>query len=148
MFCRSPPVCARPSRLTSADKRNQLGLLEVRYKGWSLRCWKLVSLVLLIATGCASHPGAPVLVDCLTLWVSNLMHAELDIEAEAAKLTNVLLAIKIPIILVSNEVGLGIVPENAMARRFRDEAGRLHQAIAGVAKSVYFVAAGLPLKMK
>jgi adenosylcobinamide kinase / adenosylcobinamide-phosphate guanylyltransferase len=89
-----------------------------------------------------------ILVDCLTLWLTNLMMAESDIEAEVARLTNTLSNLKGTIILVSNEVGLGIVPENRMAREFRDHAGRLHQAVATAAAKVYFVAAGLPLKMK
>ena len=89
-----------------------------------------------------------VLVDCLTLWLTNLMMAERDIEAETAELVAVLPRLKGAVVLVSNEVGLGIVPENRMARDFRDHAGRLHQAVAGAAAAVYFVAAGLPLKMK
>lgn len=89
-----------------------------------------------------------VLVDCLTLWLTNLMMAERDIEAETAELVAVLPRLKGPVVFVSNEVGLGIVPENRMAREFRDHAGRLHQAVAGAAATVYFVAAGLPLKMK
>ncbi|EJN03956.1 bifunctional adenosylcobinamide kinase/adenosylcobinamide-phosphate guanylyltransferase [Phyllobacterium sp. YR531] len=89
-----------------------------------------------------------ILVDCLTLWLTNLMMAERDIDAEAKRLTNILGHFEGAVILVSNEVGLGIVPENRMAREFRDHAGRLHQAVAAVAAKVYFVAAGLPLKMK
>lgn len=89
-----------------------------------------------------------ILVDCLTLWLTNLMMAERDIDAEVARLVNTLNRLSGAVILVSNEVGLGIVPENRMAREFRDHAGRLHQAVATVAAKVYFVAAGLPLKMK
>ncbi|MEP7454814.1 bifunctional adenosylcobinamide kinase/adenosylcobinamide-phosphate guanylyltransferase [Phyllobacterium sp. SB3] len=89
-----------------------------------------------------------VLVDCLTLWLTNLMIAERDIDIEVARLTNMLSNLSGAVILVSNEVGLGIVPENRMAREFRDHAGRLHQAVATAAATVYFVAAGLPLKMK
>jgi adenosylcobinamide kinase/adenosylcobinamide-phosphate guanylyltransferase len=90
-----------------------------------------------------------ILVDCLTLWVTNLMMEEgRDVDAEGAALAAVLDDIKATVIFVSNEVGLGIVPENKMARAFRDHAGRLHQAIAAEAAEVYFVAAGLPLKMK
>ena len=93
-------------------------------------------------------PGRAVLVDCLTLWVTNLMMAEADIAARAESLCAALRDIESPVVLVSNEVGLGIVPDNAMARDFRDHAGRLHQDIAALANSVYFIAAGLPLKMK
>ncbi len=89
-----------------------------------------------------------ILVDRLTLWLTNLMMAERDIDAEITRLTNTLSHLAGAIVLVSNEVGLGIVPENRMAREFRDHAGRLHQAVAAAAAKVYFVAAGLPLKMK
>lgn len=89
-----------------------------------------------------------VLVDCLTLWVTNLMLEERDIEAEFASLTEAIAAAPGRLVFVSNEVGLGIVPENRMAREFRDHAGRLHQQVAALVPEVYFVAAGLPLKMK
>jgi adenosylcobinamide kinase/adenosylcobinamide-phosphate guanylyltransferase len=89
-----------------------------------------------------------VLVDCLTLWITNLMMAERDMAAEFAALAAFLPKARARLVLVSNEVGLGIVPENRMARDFRDHAGRLHQMIAAAAAEVYFVAAGLPLKMK
>lgn len=92
--------------------------------------------------------GTAVLVDCLTLWVTNLMMAERDVMAETARLAASLPHLKGAVVCVSNEVGLGIVPENRMARDFRDHAGRLHQVVAGAAATVYFVAAGLPLKMK
>lgn len=94
-------------------------------------------------------PERVILVDCLTLWVTNLMMEEgRDVDAEGAALAASLTDIKATVIFVSNEVGLGIVPENKMARAFRDHAGRLHQAIAAEAAEVYFIAAGLPLKMK
>jgi adenosylcobinamide kinase/adenosylcobinamide-phosphate guanylyltransferase len=89
-----------------------------------------------------------ILVDCLTLWVTNLMMDERDMAGEFAALAEHTEQAAARLILVSNEVGLGIVPENRMARDFRDHAGRLHQLIAGKAREVYFVAAGLPLKMK
>lgn len=92
--------------------------------------------------------GSPVLVDCLTLWLSNLMHGEHDLPQTFQRLVTCAYALKRPTVFVSNEVGLGIVPDNALARRFRDEAGRLHQAIAETSVAVYFIAAGLPLKMK
>jgi adenosylcobinamide kinase/adenosylcobinamide-phosphate guanylyltransferase len=92
--------------------------------------------------------GAVVLVDCLTLWLTNLMLEERDVAAESAQLAAALPDFRSTLLFVSNEVGLGIVPDNAMARAFRDHAGRLHQLIAGQAREVYFVAAGLPLKMK
>ena len=89
-----------------------------------------------------------VLVDCLTLWVTNLMMEERVMADEFARLAAHVSRARANLVLVSNEVGLGIVPENRMAREFRDHAGRLHQSIAARARQVYFVAAGLPLKMK
>ncbi|MBZ5758394.1 MULTISPECIES: bifunctional adenosylcobinamide kinase/adenosylcobinamide-phosphate guanylyltransferase [Rhizobium] len=98
--------------------------------------------------GAIDAPGRAVLVDCLTLWVTNLMMEERDMAAAFASLCKFLPGAKARLVFVSNEVGLGIVPENRMARDFRDHAGRLHQMIAAEATDVYFVAAGLPLKMK
>ncbi|WP_273784550.1 bifunctional adenosylcobinamide kinase/adenosylcobinamide-phosphate guanylyltransferase [Brucella intermedia] len=89
-----------------------------------------------------------VLVDCLTLWLTNLMMAERDVAAETAGLVAMLPNLAGPVVFVSNEVGFGIVPENRMAREFRDHAGFLHQAVAAVTDEVYLIAAGLPLKMK
>lgn len=93
-------------------------------------------------------PGRAVLVDCLTLWITNLMMENRDIDAEGDSLVQALGSVSGQLVLVSNEVGLGIVPDNRMAREFRDHSGRLHQKIAAVADEVFFVAAGLPLKMK
>ena len=95
-----------------------------------------------------SRPGAALLVDCLTLWLSNLMEAGRDIAAETQRLVACLGRLEGRTVLVSNEVGLGIVPENAAARAFRDHAGRLNQAVAQAAGRVVFVAAGLPLTLK
>jgi adenosylcobinamide kinase/adenosylcobinamide-phosphate guanylyltransferase len=93
-------------------------------------------------------PGRPVLVDCLTLWVSNLLAANRDVGAAMQDLLAALSESRGSVVLVSNEVGLGIVPDNALARTFRDHVGRLHQAIAAIADRVVFVAAGLPLVLK
>lgn len=90
----------------------------------------------------------PVLVDCLTLWLSNLMAAKRDPEAEGERLLIGLAGLGVPAVLVANEVGLGIVPENALARAFRDAAGRLNQRAAQAADRVVFVAAGLPMILK
>ncbi|ARO30572.1 bifunctional adenosylcobinamide kinase/adenosylcobinamide-phosphate guanylyltransferase [Rhizobium sp. NXC14] len=98
--------------------------------------------------GAIDGEGRIVLVDCLTLWVTNLMMAEREMAVEFAALADFLPGAKAQLVFVSNEVGLGIVPDNRMARDFRDHAGRLHQTIAAKADEVYFIAAGLPLKMK
>ena len=96
----------------------------------------------------ATDGGGARLVDCLTLWLSNLMHAEHDWSKETTKLAESLRAQKSPVVLVSNEVGLGIVPDNALARRFRDAAGMMNQMIAAAADEVEFVVAGLPMRVK
>jgi adenosylcobinamide kinase / adenosylcobinamide-phosphate guanylyltransferase len=93
-------------------------------------------------------PGRVLLVDCLTLWTSNLMFAERDLDAETEALATAVAQAPGPVILVANEVGLGIVPDNALARRFRDAAGRINQAIAAAADEVQFIAAGLPMRLK
>jgi adenosyl cobinamide kinase/adenosyl cobinamide phosphate guanylyltransferase len=91
---------------------------------------------------------APVLVDCLTLWLSNLMLAEADIDAETAHLEQALAAATTPVVLVANEVGSGIVPEYPLGRRFRDLQGILNQRIAAPADRVVLVVAGIPLAIK
>lgn len=95
-----------------------------------------------------TNGGGARLVDCLTLWLSNLMHAERNWEKEAGALAKTLGRQKSPVVLVANEVGLGIVPDNALARQFRDAAGILNQRIAEVADEVEFVVAGLPMRVK
>ncbi len=90
----------------------------------------------------------PVLVDCLTLWLGNLMGAGRDVAAERLRLTRALPCLAGPVVLVANEVGLGIVPDNPLARRFRDHAGRLNQEVAAIADHVVFLAAGLAMVLK
>ncbi|MBR0932351.1 bifunctional adenosylcobinamide kinase/adenosylcobinamide-phosphate guanylyltransferase [Bradyrhizobium jicamae] len=92
--------------------------------------------------------GGARLVDCLTLWLSNLLHAGLDWSKQTDGLVETLARQRSPVILVTNEVGLGIVPDNALARIFRDAAGLINQQIAGVADEVEFIVSGLPMKLK
>jgi adenosylcobinamide kinase/adenosylcobinamide-phosphate guanylyltransferase len=101
-------------------------------------------------TGALAGRGAGdvVVVDCLTLWLSNLMLDDQDVAGAAAELVAVAGRFEGVLWLVSNEVGFGIVPDNALARRFRDEAGRLHQALAQAADAVTLVVAGLTLRLK
>jgi adenosylcobinamide kinase/adenosylcobinamide-phosphate guanylyltransferase len=93
-------------------------------------------------------PARPVLVDCLTLWLSNLLLAERDLEAEGERLAAALAQRAGPVVLVSNEVGWGIVPETPLGRRFRDAQGRLNQRMAAVADRVVLVVAGIPVAIK
>lgn len=92
--------------------------------------------------------GEPVLVDCLTLWLTNVMLDDRDVQAECERLTTVLSKPRGRWVVVSNEVGLGIVPDNALARRFRDDAGRLNQMVAACADKVVFMVSGLPMAVK
>ncbi|WP_426413032.1 bifunctional adenosylcobinamide kinase/adenosylcobinamide-phosphate guanylyltransferase [Bradyrhizobium ganzhouense] len=102
----------------------------------------------LVSALVATDGGGARLVDCLTLWLSNLMHAERDWEREVTELAAALPRLRSPVVFVTNEVGLGIVPDNALARSFRDAAGIMNQTIAAAADEVEFVVAGLPMKLK
>lgn len=92
--------------------------------------------------------GTVVLVDCLTLWTSNLLLAKHDMGNAIEELVSAITHAQGDLILVSNEVGLGIVPDNALARAFRDAAGTMNQAVARQATEVQFIAAGLPIRLK
>ncbi|MER8824665.1 bifunctional adenosylcobinamide kinase/adenosylcobinamide-phosphate guanylyltransferase [Mesorhizobium sp. M0991] len=111
--------------------------------------WTTIDAPLDLAGAIEALPdGQPVLIDCLTLWLTNHMLAEHDVEAECRRLADVLSRPRGPWFVVSNEVGQGIVPDNALARRFRDAAGRLNQDVASVADIVLLMVAGLPLRVK
>ena len=112
--------------------------------------WHTVEAPLDLAAAIVAHaaPDRPVLVDCLTLWLSNLLGARRIVEHESETLCAVLRDVMGPVVLVANEVGLGLVPETPLGRRFRDAAGRLNQDVAALADRVVFVAAGLPLPLK
>jgi adenosylcobinamide kinase/adenosylcobinamide-phosphate guanylyltransferase len=89
-----------------------------------------------------------VLVDCLTLWLSNLMHTGANIDVQVAELAETARGLPGLRVFVSNEVGLGLVPDTPLGRRFRDAQGRLNQTMAAIADHVVFMAAGLPLVLK
>jgi adenosylcobinamide kinase/adenosylcobinamide-phosphate guanylyltransferase len=110
--------------------------------------WTTVEVPRELATTLAAHAGAPILVDCLTLWLSNLMMADARIDAELDRLEQALGRATAPVVMVANEVGSGIVPDNALARRFRDLQGALNQRIAARADNVVLLVAGLPLIVK
>jgi len=96
----------------------------------------------------AQEPGRPILVDCLTLWLSNLMGARDPIEIEVERLLSALSGLASPVVFIANEVGLGIVPDTPLGRAFRDHAGILNQRLAKLCQRVVFIAAGLPLVLK
>ncbi|MHA6720243.1 bifunctional adenosylcobinamide kinase/adenosylcobinamide-phosphate guanylyltransferase [Sphingomonas sp. RS6] len=112
--------------------------------------WSTVEAPRTLADAIEAQSGAAdiVLVDCLTLWLSNILLADEDVEAAGGRLCEAIGRFDRQLILVSNEVGQGIVPDNALARRFSDAAGRLHQQVAQAAHEVQLIAAGLPLRLK
>lgn len=106
-----------------------------------------VNIAAAIINAPETHPV--IVVDCLTLWLSNLMGLSIaDMKKWVDGLVDALSSAKTPVIMVSNETGLGLVPGTTLARQFRDEAGRLHQALSEKCASVFFMIAGLALKLK
>jgi Adenosyl cobinamide kinase/adenosyl cobinamide phosphate guanylyltransferase len=152
-FAEKLAEAASPSRIYLATGTAGDGEMAARIAHHRARRgagWRTVEepLDLAGALAKADHERVPVIVDCLTLWVTNLMLGGHDVDTATQKLCDTLAGLEGPAIIVSNEVGLGIVPDNAMAREFRDHAGRVNQRVAAAADRVYFIAAGLPLKMK
>ena len=119
-----------------------------KHRGDRAPGWHTVEAPVDVPSALTRAGAAPVLVDCLTLWLSNLMLGDMDVAGATAALLAALDGRSAPTVLVSNEVGLGIVPDNALARAFRDEAGRLHQQVAARADRVVLVVAGLPMTVK
>jgi adenosylcobinamide kinase/adenosylcobinamide-phosphate guanylyltransferase len=111
--------------------------------------WHTVEEPIEVADAVRNAPaGQPILIDCATLWLTNLILGELDVAAHSATLLEVASKSANPIVIVSNEVGQGIVPDNALSRRFRNAQGMLNQQIASQADLVVAVMAGLPLPLK
>ena len=111
--------------------------------------WRTLEIPLDLAPALAGVGPTPVLVDCLTLWLSNVLLADRNLdEAVRAGWSRLLQLVPGPLVVVSNEVGLGIVPETPLGRTFRDAQGRLNQRVAAIADRVVFLAAGLPLTLK
>ncbi len=110
--------------------------------------WQTIEAPRDLSAALAACGQLPVLVDCLTLWLSNLMLADADIEKEMQALETTLASRLAPTVLVANEVGFGIVPDYPLGRRFRDFQGILNQRIAARANRVVLMVAGLPLAVK
>jgi len=116
-----------------------------RGEGWRTR---EEPLEIAAALRAEARPGRMVLVDCLTLWLANLMLAGRDVETEVYELTEVLFDLGGPVALIANEVGAGVVPATPLGRAFRDWHGRLNQQAAAACDAVIVVAAGLPTQLK
>ncbi|MCP4183390.1 MAG: bifunctional adenosylcobinamide kinase/adenosylcobinamide-phosphate guanylyltransferase [Hyphomicrobiales bacterium] len=144
------PVYLATARAGDQEMRERIDIHQQRRNNSAGPDWLTVEEPLALGDAlknCAFR-GRAVLVDCLTLWITNLMVAGADIEREVSNLVRNLHQLAAPVVIVSNEVGMGIVPENKMAREFIDLTGHAHQKIAEKADHVYFIAAGLPLALK
>ena len=128
------------------EMRSRIELHQERRAG----DWSLVEEPLMLVEALESNAaaGRTILVDCITLWISNLMMNDGDVAQQVDKLSDMLPTLAGTVVLVTNEVGLGIVPDNALARAFRDEAGLANQILADTCDEVVFMAAGLPLWLK
>ena len=141
---RPPWIYVATAEAYDDEMRERIALHRTRRPaGWETR-----EAPLALAAAIRQHAGQPVLVDCLTLWLTNTMLADGDVEAAMDDLMAAAGETPGPLVLVSNEVGFGIVPDNALARRFRDHAGVLHQRLAAQADRVVLMVAGLPLTVK
>lgn len=115
--------------------------------------WQTVEEPLQLAATLDRHQNQTdvILIDCLSMWISNCLFAEMDdpaIEQQVAELAETIRTLAVPVVLVANEVGLGVVPDNPLGRRFRDLAGWTNQQLAAACDTVVLVTAGLPLTLK
>jgi adenosylcobinamide kinase/adenosylcobinamide-phosphate guanylyltransferase len=140
----SPWVYLATGRAWDEEMRERIALHRQRREAG----WRTVEVPVALADALDREAAHPVLVDCLTLWLTNLLLEEHDVAQATDALLAALERRRAPTVLVGSEVGLGIVPDTALGRRFRDEAGLLHQKIAAVADRVVLVVAGLALTMK
>ena len=138
------PVFIATAQAFDAEMRERI----VRHQADREARWRTVEAPLDLVEALHAARHDVVLVDCLTLWTSNLLLADADWEDATARLLDAIAAHAGTLILVANEVGLGIVPDNALARRFRDMAGTINQRVAAAVDRVHFLAAGLPLAFK
>ena len=140
----APWVYLATGRAWDEEMRERIALHRQRREAG----WRTVEVPVALADALDAEAAHPVLVDCLTLWLTNLLLEEHDVAQATGGLLAALERRRAPTMLVASEVGLGIVPETALGRRFRDEAGLLHQKIAAIADRVVLVVAGLALTMK
>lgn len=139
------PVYIATAQAFDAEMTARIAAHQVRRGAeWTTVQEPLDLVSALVQSDCAG----PRLVDCLTLWLSNLMHSNLHWQAEADALAAIIAIQSSPVVFVTNEVGGGIVPENAMARAFRDAAGEVNQTIAAAVDEVYLAVSGYPLQVK
>lgn len=141
-----PPPWFYVATATAAD--DEMAARIEAHRARRAASWRTIEAPRDIAGALAACGNAPALIDCLTLWLSNLMLAEADVEAEVDRLERALQAAAAPVVLVASEVGFGIVPDHPLGRRFRDWQGLLNQRVAACADRVVLMVAGLPLVLK
>jgi adenosylcobinamide kinase/adenosylcobinamide-phosphate guanylyltransferase len=140
-----------PARVYIATAEPRDAEMEARIAAHAARRgegWTTFAEPLDLVGALSSTDGAPRIVDCLTLWLSNLMETGSDWQAEARALAEAIPKQQSPVVFVTNEVGLGIVPETALGRKFRDAQGAVNQTIAASVDEVYLAVSGYPLKVK
>jgi adenosylcobinamide kinase / adenosylcobinamide-phosphate guanylyltransferase len=142
-----------PERLylaTGAPGDEEMAARIARHQADRGAGWKTLEEPLEVASALLTHAqaGRVVVVDCLTLWLSNLMQAGRDPGDAVTALAEAMGALAGPVVLVSNEVGMGLVPDHKLGREFRDWQGRVNREIGAACDAVIFVAAGLPLQLK
>lgn len=143
MACPQPWLYLATAEIWDDEMAERVALHRARRpQGWITR-----DVPLALPEAVAAAEG-PVLVDCLTLWLTNLILKEADVAEAGERLAAACTAAAGPVVLVTNEVGLGIVPDHPLGRAFRDAAGRLHQQVAAVMHDVYFVVAGRVLSLQ
>ena len=140
------PVYLATARADDEEMHERIYVHQQQRGGGWLTVEEPLALVDTLRT--ESLEGRAILVDCLTLWLTNLMMANADVAREIKALAECAIELPVPVVFVSNEVGQGIVPNDKMSRDFRDYSGRLHQKMAAACSEVWFVTAGLPQKLK
>lgn len=143
---KGPRLYIATAEITDEEMRERIGLHR-KQRGTG---WKTIEAPLDLVGQLRDADDAKsfILIDCITVWINNLMYHGKDVTDEVAQLSVLLPRLRARVVIVSNEVGLGIVPDNALARAFRDEAGRANQVLAQAADEVVFIASGLPLTLK
>jgi adenosylcobinamide kinase/adenosylcobinamide-phosphate guanylyltransferase len=147
LICEYPPPWTYIATAEALD--DEMGERIAQHRARRDERWQTLEAPRALADAVRNAPAdQPLLIDCLTLWLSNRLLGDADLDRDMSGLSEILALRTAATIVVANEVGLGIVPDNALARRFRDAAGKANQMLAAQADRVEFVAAGLALRLK
>jgi adenosylcobinamide kinase/adenosylcobinamide-phosphate guanylyltransferase len=145
---KSPIYLATAEACHADDKDGEMAARIAEHKKRRGSHWQTIEEPINLINILNKNSNVPVMVDCMTLWLANIMSVGLVVEKELRALADCLSAINGPLVLVSNEVGQGIIPDNAMARSYVDNAGRMNQRLASCADQVVIMHAGLPQILK